>query len=159
MLTARPQRWPRNGCNFTPLLLNIQFSYSVLEVAMWNLRLCLVDWACSVVLMNTDFFSFLMILFSPLCMISALLHSIPWSSYHECSAVLDLDIFPILVRLCSVILVLTGLLVSPMYLFQHSLYMQIFVLWFPDGTFLLLPLAKKYICEFWCVSTSYLCLS
>jgi hypothetical protein len=48
-----------------------------------------------------------------LFMISALFHCILWSSSHECSAILDLDIFSILVlHLCSVIL-LSSLPVSP----------------------------------------------
>jgi hypothetical protein len=74
---------------------------------------------CSVVMMNTDPFSFLMILFCSSCMISALFHCILWSSFRECSAVLDSIFLPIL---CCVRVrwFWCCLNVSPIYLFPHS---------------------------------------
>jgi hypothetical protein len=88
---------------------------------------------CSIFLMNTNSFSFVIILFSSLCIISVLFRCNLWSSYHYCSAILDLDISPIFVlRLCSVILMWSGHSVSPIYFFLHShemQHIQFFVSW------------------------------
>jgi hypothetical protein len=60
---------------------------------------------CSPVLMNSDSFSFLIILLSSLYMISVLFLHILWSSSQECSAVFDSDISPILMfHLCFMVL-------------------------------------------------------
>jgi len=82
----------------------------------------------SAVPMNIDSFSFLVIQFSPLWMISALSHCILWSSFYECSAILDLNISPIFVlHLCCVTWISSGVPISPTYFLQHlheKLYMQ-----------------------------------
>lgn len=108
-LTTRPSGWPSNGCSCNsnyvthPVFL-FRCKGSHIELTF---RL---DWlkACSVIVTNTDCFSFLMILFC-LYTVSALFHCILWSTSHMCYTVLDFDISRILFCMCLVVLVLSYL--------------------------------------------------
>jgi hypothetical protein len=90
----------------TLLMLQVQFSYSVVEGATLNL---VCAWLTDGLFCCSDEYRLLQFpndCFSSLCMIFALIHCILWSSSHDCSAILDLKISPVYaLRLCSVILV------------------------------------------------------
>jgi hypothetical protein len=143
----------------TLLMLHIQFSCSVAEVAIWNLRLCLVDWRTVLLFwwIRTHsvswWFSFSFVYdfcrapFYPMVLVPRVFCCF-WLEYFSNSCVFVFGDSAANWSFCLSYIFLTAV----------AVYADLFP-WSPNSRVMLLALAENFIYEFWYLAISYRCRS
>jgi hypothetical protein len=119
----------RNCCSYSPSPLSLFHG----RESCVELKACVCAWLTDdlSVLMNSYSFSFLLILFSSLCIISAVSHCFQRPPSLECPAVLYLDILAFLCRVCAPWIWCPLLFLSCVFLPAFAQCVQLLVSWVP----------------------------